>query len=398
MMNDFAKKATQKISKMSSSQIEQLFNNIVDENESFYSVIESLTLGLVICSTDWQILMSNRASERLIPFKNRYFEEKSQDNLLSDQIWNFIDDDDIGIFLKNASNDKKINISQEFVLKTSGGTVRFLNISIEPLVHQKQISGNIIKIEDITEKRNTETVIRRMENLSSLTNLAASVAHEIKNPLGSISIYIQLLQKAIKKARDTDGMLPDQKFLENYLEIVNQEIDRLNKIIVDFLFAVRPIQAQLIPVDASALLKTFADFYRPEFELKNIELDINLLQNPPKLLLDEKLFKQVIINLMQNSIAAMANGGKITIHSYIKDDLFYVVLSDTGIGMDEETRQRIFEPYFTTKTNGTGLGLTMVYKIIKEFGGEIEVESELGKGTTFIISLPVPQDKKNLLE
>lgn len=396
-MNEFVKKAAQKISKMTDSEIERVVSDLVEESESLYSVIQSLSIGLFICTTDWKIKMANRAAERFLPLKRRDYNEAGED----EKIWDFIDDDDIAQFLKSSSDEKKINVSQEFVLKTSGGAVRFLNISIEPLVHKKSISGNIVKIEDVTEKRNSETVMRRMENLASLTNLAASVAHEIKNPLGSISIYIQLLQKSVTKARNSDGMLPDEKFMENYLDVVNQEIDRLNKIVVDFLFAVRPISAELLPVDVNSLLEKFAEFYKPEFELKHITLETQFVQNAPKILLDEKLFKQVIINLMQNSIAAMGENpqnGKIKLTTSIKDELFVIQVADNGSGMDAETRQHIFEPYFTTKASGTGLGLTMVYKIIKEFGGEIEVESELARGTTFFISLPVPQNRTNLLE
>ena len=164
---------------------------------------------------------------------------------------------------------------------------------------------------------------------------------------------------------------------------------------------IRPIQAELFPVDASDLLKKFCEFYKPEFEIKNIQLETDIVANPPKILLDEKLFKQVIINLIQNSIAAMEKNeisGKIHLLTTLKDDFYCIKLSDNGCGMDEETKSRIFEPYFTTKVTGTGLGLTMVYKIIKEFGGDIDVDSKIGEGTTFTIKIPVPQHKTHLLE
>ena len=236
-----------------------------------------------------------------------------------------------------------------------------------------------------------------MENLASLTNLAASVAHEIKNPLGSISIYIQLLQKSISKARATDEKIPDEKFLEKYLDIINQEIDRLNNIIVDFLFAVRPISAELLPENPVKILESYIDFFKPELNEKNIILKTDFIEKSPKILLDEKLFKQVMINLVQNAIVAMPEGGTLTISAKIKDDKYIISVTDNGIGMDENTVSRVFEPYFTTKVTGTGLGLTMVYKIIKEFGGNIDVKSEVGKGTIFTISLPIPQKKTHLL-
>ena len=121
------------------------------------------------------------------------------------------------------------------------------------------------------------------------------------------------------------------------------------------------------------------------------------LENSPKILLDEKLFKQVLINLVQNAIVAMPDGGDLFLSTRITGDKYLISVADTGIGMNSETVSRIFEPYFTTKATGTGLGLTMVYKVIKEFGGDIEVESYEGKGTIFTISLPIPQKEKHLL-
>lgn len=397
-MKAFVKKVSQKISKLSDDQIEKLFDQIAQENESLNSVLESLSTGLIICDENWNLMQLNKASERFIPFKTRYYEARQQDLQIEEPIWDLIDDEEISQFLYSASSDKKINISDEFILKTPAGAARYVSINLMPLVEQKKLTGTIIKIDDITEKRNQETLLHRMENLASLTNLAASVAHEIKNPLGSISIYIQLIQKAVNKARNLDNILPEEKFLENYLGIVNQEIDRLNKIIVDFLFAVRPISAELFPTDVSQLLKKFSEFYSPEILQKNIKLETSFAENSPKILIDEKLLKQVITNLIQNAIAAMPNGGKISITSFIKNDKYVITLTDNGCGMDQETVHRIFEPYFTTKATGTGLGLTMSYKIVKEFGGDIDVESEVDVGTTFTISLPIPQKEKRLLE
>ena len=396
-MKALVKRLSNKISKLSPDQVQNIFTQLVEENESLYSVIESLSTGLVICDKNWKLLQSNKAGERFLPLTSRYYELKQQDSGFDDEVWNFVDDEDISNFLQQASKEKKINISEEFVIKTPAGAARFLNISLMPLVQNKQLSGSIIKIDDVTEKRNQETLLHRMESLAGLTNLAASVAHEIKNPLGSISIYIQLLQKAVNKSRNSDEKLPEKKFLENYIEIINQEIDRLNNIIVDFLFAVRPISAELIPENPVKLLNLYVEFFKPELEDKNINLKTAFLENSPKILLDEKLFKQVLINLVQNAIVAMPDGGELFLSTRITGDKYLISVADTGIGMDSETASRIFEPYFTTKVTGTGLGLTMVYKVIKEFGGDIEVESYEGKGTIFTISLPIPQREKHLL-
>ncbi len=389
-MREFVKQVVKKLPKLTSEQVQQLFDSLSEENEKLDSVLESLSTGLLICDENWNLLQANKAAERYLPFKQRSGTEHP--------VWTMIDDEEISAFLYDTWKRQRNNVSEEFTLETSSGLTRIVTVSAMPLVQKKSVTGAIIKIDDVTEKRNQETLLRRMESLASLTNLAASVAHEIKNPLGSISIHIQLVQKAVKKARSADGTLPDEKFVEKYLDIVTSEIERLNKIIVDFLFAVRPVNAVLEPVNPSELITDLAEFFRPELERADIDLQLNLLENSPRIMLDVKLFKQVVINLVQNSIAAMPSGGLLWISTQIKNDSYIIDIADTGEGMPEETLRRVFEPYFTTKANGTGLGLTMVYKIIKELGGDIDVQSFPEEGTLFIISLPVPQKEKRLLE
>ncbi len=395
-MKEFAKKALTRLTRMPREQLEKLTMDIAAENETLIAVIDSLNSGLIICDSSWNILKANKAASRYLPFISHPTDNYRGED--KEPVWSIIDDLEISGFLKECSVNNKSLVTDEFTVATQGGSARIITITVQPYVQRKKIAGFIIRIDDITEQRNQEVKLRRMESLASLTNLAASVAHEIKNPLGSISIHIQLIQKTLKKARSTDGKLPDEKFVENYLGIVTEEIERLNQIIVDFLFAVRPIQASLELVDISALLENFCSFIQPELDNKIISLEKDLLISPPHVYLDTKLFKQVLINLAQNAIAAMKNGGKLLVSSKLKNDRILVAIADSGCGMDSETLSRIFEPYFTTKANGTGLGLTMVYKIIKELGGDIDVKSFPGEGTVFTISLPVPQKELRALE
>ncbi len=396
-MRRYAKRLAQKVAKLSNEQVESLLDMVLEENETLDAVMESLNTGLLICDKAGNLLLTNKTAERLLPFnatRVSLAEQRGQ----TTPVWNIIADSDISAFLRSVYEKPKNQTSEEFTLETAGGSVRIIVVTALPLVQKKRVTGTLIQIEDVTDARNQQTLLRRMESLASLTNLAASVAHEIKNPLGAISIHIQLIQKALKKARAGDGMLPDRKFVENYLDVVNEEIDRLNKIIVDFLFAVRPIQAKLEPVNPNEIINSLMDFMRPEFEKADVELKLELLDKPPNLMLDVALFKQVIMNLAQNAVAAMKNGGLLGINTQIKNDHFIITVADTGEGMDEQTCSRIFEPYFTTKANGTGLGLTMVYKIIKESAGEIDVRSFPGEGTIFTISLPVPQKERRSIE
>lgn len=393
-MSGFEKRVLGKISKLNNEQVERLFDFVSEGREMVDAVLNSLLTGLIVCDTAFHVDVVNKIASRYIPFNI----PSSRLNVSQSPVWELVADEDISDFLRSACNEGRSNICREFSLDTSGGTLRVVSISLIPFVRKSKISGTIITIDDITEKRSQETRLRRMEGLASLTTLAANVAHEIKNPLGSISIHIQLLQKAVQKARDSDGLLPDEKFLEKYLQVVNEEIARLNGIVVDFLFAVRPVNAELSLLDPNELLRQFLDFCAPELSEKRIELRLELSDNPPKLMLDSNLFRQVVLNLVQNAQAAMQDGGVLWINTQVKGDCFLLNIADNGAGMDEDTASRIFEPYFTTKATGTGLGLTMVYKIVKEFSGDIQVQSQPGKGTLFSISIPVPQREKKLLE
>ncbi|MBO4385504.1 MAG: two-component sensor histidine kinase [Treponema sp.] len=413
-MKDFVKKVSKKISKLSEAQLASLFEDLNSENDVLNSLVESLSTGLVIVDENYIIMQHNKAAERLIPFVSRqaYSEQLP--------VWQLVDDEPLSLFLKSCASEQKTNVSEEFSIASDGG-IKFLSVTILPFVQkhwnesadvvETKIAGYIITVDDITQKRQQEILLHRMESLASLTNLAASVAHEIKNPLGAISIHIQLLQRAVKKAREGDGMLPVQKYMENYLDVVNEEIDNLNKIVLDFLFAVRPVQATMTLCSPDSLIEKFSSFFKPEFDAKNVSLELRLSKRNTRLLMDEKLFREVIVNIVQNALAAitqrfsssaedMTGGfshGELIIESWVKDEHYFLSFADNGSGMDSETSSHIFEPYYTTKSNGTGLGLTTVYKIIKEFRGDIDVKSVLGHGTVFTITLPVPQSGVKLI-
>lgn len=402
-MRGFVKRVSQKMSKLSNIQVEQFLTAITEENEMLDSIFESLSTGLIIVDEKWFILQNNKAAERYIPFKIRPDDTKAE----AVPLWETVDDEDIASFMEDCYRNDKTNVCAEFTVTTSGGSVRFITITLIPFIQQHHAAGTVVTVADITEKRSQEVLLHRMESLAGLTNLAASVAHEIKNPLGAISIHIQLIQKALRKARDGDGKLPDRKFVESYLDVVNEEIDNLNKIVVDFLFAVRPISANLALVNPNKLLEHFADFFKPEFTQHHITVDLDLCKDAPRLMIDEKLFREVTVNIVQNALAAIlerypetehtTGGGHLGISTKIKGDKFILEFSDNGIGMSEKTVAHIFEPYYTTKPNGTGLGMTMAYKIIKEFSGDIGVASVRGQGAVFTITLPIPQTDTRLL-
>ena len=410
-MRGYVKRVKQKAEKLSKEQVLSLLEDVVDENESLYSVFESLSTGLLITDDNFRLLRSNTIAESWLPFS-----ERLEDILGSEKpIWEYIEDEDIAAFLRRCLEKNVTNSSEEFSTVTSGGTVRFLTVTIAPLINEGELNGKMILVRDITEKKNQDILLHRMENLANLTNLAAGMAHEIKNPLGAISIHIQLIQKALAKARENEDKLPAKKFVEDHIDVVNEEIDHLNKLVMDFLLAVRPVKAQLELKEPDKLIDGLVSFFKPEFNREGIEVIFKSSESGIRILLDEKLFRDVIMNISQNSLAALKSkynsgaesalasavasesGAKFCISNNVRDNKFIITIADNGCGMSEESLSKIFEPYYTTKANGTGLGMTMVYKIIKEFSGEIIVDSKEGQGTAFTITFPIPQKDVKLL-
>lgn len=407
-MSRYVERVIDMLPKLSSEEVKRVLMEVVSENSMLDSLIESFSTGLILVDKKWRILQVNKAAKRILRISPD--EEKYEDELL----FNVIEEnEEISEWLKNIADTHRTNVREEFSSSSSSdGSVRFLAVSVFSFVQKTEISGSIVKIEDITQQKAKAVLDRRLENMEGLTNLAAGMAHEIKNPLGAISIHIQLVQKAINKKRGGDGTLPDKKFLEEHLDIVNDEIEKLNDLVMDFLFAVRPVNAKLTLSDPEEILSSICDFVSPEFNKSHVILKMELLKEKKRIMIDEKLFRQVIINIAQNAFYAVkakfpgcteenTNSqempGIVIFKTTIIEDNFVISISDNGIGMDSETVGRIFEPYFTTKANGTGLGMTMSYKIIKEFGGDIQVKSEKGTGSVFFISLPVPQTETKLL-
>ncbi|MBR5096931.1 MAG: PAS domain S-box protein, partial [Treponema sp.] len=356
-MTSFNKSVAQKLSKLSEAQIQKLFSSISSERDTLSSIIGSLSLGLIILDKDYKILLSNKAAERCLPLSVRPLPKND-----SSKLWELVADENISNFLKTSFEKNKTSASEEFSFHASDGRIIFIQLTLSPLVQEEKLEGCILSVRDITEQRKQEILLHRMESLAGLTNLAASMAHEIKNPLGVISLHIQLLQKAVKKAREADGLLPDQEFLEKYIGVVNDEIANLNKMVMDFLFAARPISASFELLEPNPLLQKFADFFAPEFSSKNVQFTLDLCSDATRLLIDQKLFREVVTNLAQNSLAAIQEkfkgeaGGLFEIHTAVKDNKFVVLIKDNGIGMSQETLSRVFEPYYTTKASGTGLG------------------------------------------
>ena len=389
-----------------SKQLQDYFLSLLDDIERLGSVLDSFTEGILVCDSDHNLILANKYSERLLPFSRSHYEEA--------WVWKLIEDTEIAAFIKATLLAGDRAEEREFETENKG-TRRLLSISISHLVKDFKVTGSLIHVKDITEKRKKEARMRQVESLASLTTLAAGVAHEIKNPLGSISIHIQLLQKAFAKNEELYYLShpedrPDPNFssgekgpvayfalFHRYIDVINEEIDRLNHIVIDFLFAVRPMTLNLRESNFNSFLRELAEFTAYELSDAQVDLDLELDENLPLIDFDEQLMKQALLNLIQNAVAAMAEGGKITVKTEKKDNEAVLSIIDTGAGIPDKILSKIFEPYFTTKDRGSGLGLTLVFKIIREHRGDINVASKEGEGSCFTITLPLSQRERRLL-
>jgi PAS domain S-box-containing protein len=380
-MRRFIERALERIERMDAESIRSLIRGLSDESELYDMVMDSMPEGVFVLDQDSSILMINKQTERLVPLVSS--------ELLGQLVWDVVDDPDISLFLEESLSTQERVFERDFALDR--GDSRIISFTIVPLVRDREIQGSLVVVEDATEKRLQEARLRRAESLAALTTLTAGVAHEIKNPLASIGIHLQLMQKALR-----DRETVETEDIRQYVDIVGEEVDRLNMIVVDYLMAVRPTDTELEQGDLNALISELTTFLRFEIKEAGVEL-IEEFSAIPRIEMDEKSLKQALLNLIKNAMAAMPDGGRLWIGTSSNGDRVQLQIRDTGTGIPETIVEKIFEPYFTTKDNSSGLGLTVVYKIIKEHRGEIAVSSREGEGTTFSLNFPIPQKEKRLI-
>ncbi|MGC2627956.1 MAG: ATP-binding protein [Candidatus Udaeobacter sp.] len=253
--------------------------------------------------------------------------------------------------------------------------------------------GHVIILRDITESRRNAQQTIESERLNALRLLAAGVAHEIGNPLNSLHIHLQLMERSVQKL---DG---DEKAeLEQSIDIARSEVNRLDSIVTQFLKAIRPSRPQLRPENVNTIVEEAVRFFAPELQDRGIVVEQELRSDLPLLQLDRDQMKQAFYNVIKNSVEAMHRDGSLRIRTDLADTHVVVRFIDTGGGMSAENLGRVFEPYFTTKASGSGLGLLIVRRIVREHGGELSIESSQGRGVTLTIRLPFIDKRIRMLE
>jgi PAS domain S-box-containing protein len=233
---------------------------------------------------------------------------------------------------------------------------------------------------DLSHIKKLEQEIARVKTLAALGEMAATVAHEVRNPLGGIAGFAAILEK------DLSENDPRRKWVKKIIE----GVENLNRIVINLLNYTKVVKFSPNKVDFLRFLDDTLNFFLMDLsaQTRNIEIIKNYPPEKFECLIDVEQFRQVVLNLLRNSVQALPEGGKIEVLTRpIKDKVIFKI-SDSGVGMDEQTQKQLFNPFFTTKEGGTGLGLSTVKKIVDAHKGEIEIESEKSKGTTVTVSLP----------
>ena len=397
MKAGFVEKLIGRLGKIGPEEVQNYFLRLAQEKGFLETVFNSIQEGIIVTDSKGRITYLNDAACQLFGLEAEDSLGKRLDERVRGLDWNAL------------SREGAVSRDMEIFYPTN----RFINFYSVPLVIERQDSvagdavpgprsataatgepvGHAIILRDITESRRTEQQTIESERLNALTLLAAGVAHEIGNPLNSLNIHLQLIER---EARKLDGAKGAE--LQESVEVARAEINRLDSIITQFLRAIRPTRPQLRPENINTIVEEAVRFFALEIKDRDVVVEQELRSDLPLLELDRDQMKQAFYNVIKNSFEAMKSRGILRIRTDLDESHVIVRFTDTGGGISAENLSRVFEPYFTTKTSGTGLGLLIVRRIVREHGGELSIESSEGKGLTLTIRLPHIDRRVRMLE
>lgn len=372
MKSGFLEKLVSRLDRVEPGEIHLIVTRLIQEKGFLEKVFEALQEGLIILDPEGKIMFLNRASCQFFGLDPA--------NSLGEKISSKIRGLE-HLSLSSASE----SVSRD--IEVFYPEHRLLNFYLAPIDDPKNFElplGQVMFIRDTTSSRAETQEHIESERLNALTLLAAGVAHEIGNPLNSLDIHLQLIERKIRKLPSSYR----QSLTEN-MQTARQEIQRLDTILKQFLHAVRPTTPRREPRNLNAILHQTLGLLEPEISSRNITVNLDLSETLPPALIDPDQFQQVFYNLIRNAYQAISGeNGIICIQTRSTDTDFIISISDNGIGISPEHMGSLFEPYRTTKSAGSGLGLLIVRRIIREHGGEIEIHSNPNQGTSILIHLP----------
>ncbi len=338
------------------------------------NILSSMTNGLITVDSEMRIVTLNERAAQILGKRKEECEGASIAHVLGTPHPLY------GIMAETSEKEREV-FHSEIEMKKDGVSI-WLTVSTSILTdgEGKQI-GVLAVFEDITEIKALEERLRQADRLAALGTLSAGLAHEIKNPLSAIKTFVQLLPRKLE----------NPSFMEKFHATVPREIDRINQLVEDLLELTRKKKRTFVPLNINSLIHQVINLYSEEMKRREIRFEDHLDRNLPFIEGDSETLYRAFSNLTINAIQAMPEGGSLTVTSRY-DSLssqIQITFRDTGIGMDEETSKNLFNPFFTTKDRGVGLGMALAHKIIEDHQGTIEVTSEKGKGTAFVLNLPV---------
>jgi PAS domain S-box-containing protein len=358
----------------------RLYGQIMTERNFRENILESYPNSVIAINMKKEITSINKLTEELFRLKRK--------NVLGRQVAEIFCDDIVQA-VDLAIDQNTLIDYQEIRKNRRDGTTITLGVTSSWLRdHQDNLIGVVFIVRDLSEAKRTEELIRRMDRLTSIGQLSAGIAHEIRNPLASISLNVQMLSK--KMALDATA--------RNIVSDTLEGIDRIKSLVKGMLDFARPSTPALKRDSIARVLQNSIALMDSQLRKKRIEVKLDLPEELPEIVFDEHQIQQVFVNLLLNGVEAMSDGGSIRIRTAIGNDQkkrnqkhLALHIMDTGIGILPEDLPKIFDPFFTTKPEGTGLGLSIVHKILEQHHASIDVVSEENRGTTFILNFPLHQ-------
>jgi signal transduction histidine kinase len=394
MKAGFLEKLIGRLGRIGPEEVQNYFLRLAQEKGFLETVFNAIQEGVIVTDSNGRITYLNEAACELFGLDDKDSIGKRLDERVRGLDWESL-----------TKSGGPVSRDMEIFYPAN----RFINFYIVPLMIERRATddridnnkidivpeyvGHAMILRDITESRRSAQQTIESERLNALTLLAAGVAHEIGNPLNSLHIHLQLMER---KVRELEGPARDE--LQESIEIARSEISRLDSIVTQFLRAIRPSKPQLQPENINAVVEESVRFFAPEIQDRDIVVEQELRSDLPLLELDREQMKQAFYNIIKNSFEAMKRRGILRVRTDRDDTHVIVSFIDTGGGISAENLSRVFEPYFTTKTSGTGLGLLIVRRIVREHGGELSIESSEGKGMTLTIRLPYIDRRVRMLE